>query len=660
MLEQKQQIYAFDNFRLDVRNRELLRDGTPVTLPAKAFDMLVVLIESGGRLIEKDELFSRIWPDQIVEESNLTVQVSAIRKALGERRENPHYIATVPGHGYRFIGELISVEDEAEETLIERRSISRVTIESDGKSSAGAEVVVRDRTRETLTVEETTITGPRGLRVAILIGGSLLGVALVIGVGFLLFRKSTQPLPVSASAPIKSIAVLPFKPLAADSRDESLELGMTETLITRLSGVREITVRPTSAVRKYGALDQDALAAGRELQVESVLDGSLQRAGDRIRVTVRFVRVADGQTLWVERFDENFTDIFALQDRVSARVVGLLAVRLMGSEQTRLTKRFTENPEAYELYLKGRYFFNKFTPADHQMAENYFKQAIAKDPIYARAYVGLADTYASAATNSWTIPNEGYRKAKAAVKKALELDDTLAEAHANSGALAMFYDFDWMTAEREYKRAIELDPNYPLSYELYSYLLSVTGRLDEAITTINRGREADPLSVLLSSDAGQAYYWARRYDEAIKQYRQSIQMDPNDPATYLGLGIVHEQKGMYDEAVASYEKAISVSRRASYLLGPLGHALANSGRRAEALKILDELKAMSRREYVSPYDLAILYTGLGEKERAIAQLNKAFEERAGWIMDLKVEPFFDPLRSDPRFDELLQRLRLPT
>lgn len=660
MLEQKQQIYAFDNFRLDVRNRELLRDGAPVTLPAKAFDMLVVLIESDGRLIEKEELFSRVWPDQMVEESNLTVQVSAIRKALGERKENPRYIATVPGHGYRFIGVLITTEDEEEETLIERRSISRVTIESATPLMEAAITPIEEKSSAIVAGnrgELTTRSRQFNWR-TVLVGG--LAIILIGAIVLFFVRRMRSTGEPASNAQIRSIAVLPFKPLAADSRDESLELGMTETLITRLSGVREITVRPTSAVRKYGALDQDALAAGRELQVESVLDGSLQRAGDRIRVTVRFLRVADGQTLWVERFDENFTDIFALQDRVSAKVVGLLAVRLMGSEQTRLTKRFTENPEAYELYLKARYFFNKFTPADHQMAENYFKQAFAKDPTYARAYVGLADTYASAATNSWTIPNEGYRKAKAAVKKALELDDTLAEAHANSGALAMFYDFDWMTAEREYKRAIELDPNYPLSYELYSYLLSVTGRLDEAITTINRGREADPLSVLLSSDAGQAYYWARRYDEAIKQYRQSIQMDPNDPATYLGLGIVHEQKGMYDEAVASYEKAISVSRRASYLLGPLGHALAASGRRAEALKILDELKAMSRKEYVSPYDLAILYTGLGEKEKAIAQLNKAFEERAGWIMDLKVEPFFDPLRSDPRFDELLQRLKLPT
>ena len=317
-------------------------------------------------------------------------------------------------------------------------------------------------------------------------------------------------------------------------------------------------------------------------------------------------------------------------------------------------------PAAYELYLKGRYFWNKFTSSDHQLAESYFKQAIARDASYARAYVGLADTYGASATNSWIIPIEGYLKAKAAVKKALQLDDSLSEAHANSGALAMFYDFNWEEAEREYLRAIELDPNYPITYELYSYLLSVTGRLGNGITMINRGLEADPLSVLLSSDAGQAYYWARRYDEAIKQYKQSIEMDQSDPLSHLGLGTVYEQLGRHDEAIAAYQRAITASERSSTILGPLGYALVKSGNRGEALKILGELKAMSRQKYVSPYDLAILYTGLGDKDKAIEQLNRAYEERAGWIIDLKVEPFFDSLRSDPRFEEIVRRLRLTT
>jgi TolB-like protein/DNA-binding winged helix-turn-helix (wHTH) protein/Tfp pilus assembly protein PilF len=648
MPDPKPQIYCFDDFELDVPNRQLRRLGQEIPLPSKAFDMLVALVENGGQLLGKDDLFRRVWPDQVVEESNLTVQVSAIRKALGDRTSHPKYLFTVPGHGYRFNGQLINVAED--EVVIEHHSLSVVEVGTSSTAPIESPAVER-------APAQLLIGGGRSRnRFWLIIGLATLMILIVIGVFVERKRSATRA---RVEQPIKSIAVLPFKPLVASGRDESLELGMAETLITRLSALREITVRPTSAVRKFNGLEQDAVAAGRELQVESVLDGSLQRVGDRIRVTVRFVKVMDGKTLWTERFDEKFTDIFALQDQVSAKVVGLLAVRLTASEQTALAKRSTEVPEAYELYLKGRYFFNKFTPADHQHAAEHFIQAIDKDPTYARAYVGLADASAASATNSWIVPTSGYAKAKTAVKKALELDDMLSEAHATSGALAMFYDYDWVTAEREFKRAIELDPHYPLSYELYSYLLSITGRLDEGIATVKRGREADPLSVLLSSDAGQAYYWARRYDDAISQYQQSIQMDPNDPATYLGLGIVYQRKGMYDDAIAAYQRAITVSERASYILGPLGHALASSGKTSESLKILDELKQMSRQRYVSPYDLAILYTGLGDKDKALAQLNRAYEERAGWIIDLKVEPFFDPLRSDARFTDLLGRLKLP-
>ncbi|MBC7930272.1 MAG: tetratricopeptide repeat protein [Rubrivivax sp.] len=581
MSEEKPHLYEFGPFRLDAAKHLLFRNGEMVPLTPKVFDTLRVLVERSGEQVTKDQLMSAVWEDAIVEETNLTTNVSHLRKALGEKKNEHQYILTIPGEGYRFVAAVKAVP-----------------------------------------------------------------------------AAPAVPLPVSA-APIKSIAILPFKPLVADNRDESLELGMAETLITRLSGLKEVVVRPTSAVRRYNSLEQDAIAAGRELQVESVLDGNLQRAGDRLRVTVRLVRVADGQTLWAESFDESFTDVFAVQDAVAARVVGLLAVKLTGQEQMLLTKRYTQNPEAYQLYLKGRYFWNKFTPADHQRAAEYFNQAIGKDPTYAQAYTGLADTYAASAVCSWIAPSEGYPKAKAAAKRALQLDGTLSEAHASFGAIAMFYDLDWATAEREYKRAIDLNPNYPTVYELYSYLQSATGRLDEAIETAKHGLETDPLSVLLREDTGLAYYLARRYDEAIQQYQQSIQMDPNYAPALTNLGIVYEQKGMYDEAIAAYQKAINASERTSGILAALGHTYAVSGRRDEALKVLDELKEMSRQKYVSPYDLAVLYTGLGENDRAIEQLGKAHEERAGWIIYLKVNPLFDPLRSDPRFADLVRRVGLP-
>ncbi|HYJ85742.1 MAG TPA: tetratricopeptide repeat protein [Pyrinomonadaceae bacterium] len=577
MSEQKRETYEFDNFLLDLPNRELLRDGIAVALPAKAFDMLVVLIENGGRLVGKDDLFSRVWPDQIVEESNLTVQVSAIRKALGERKENPHYITTVPGHGYRFTGNL---------------------------------------------------------------------------------KRSRPPDNRASPARIKSIAVLPFKPLVASERDESLELGMADTLITRLSLIGQLTVRPTSAVRQYTKLEDEAAKAGRELMVDAVLDGSIQKAGDRVRVGVRLVSVEQGQTLWTEQFDETFLNIFTVQDAISRKVAGALAVKLGVEERARLGKRDTYSSEAYELYLKGRYFWNKFTPEDHQKATGYFNQAIARDPDYAVAYAGLADTYGASATNGWLRPNEAYPKAKLTVQKALSLDDTLAEAHSNLGALFMFYDFDWVSAEREYRRAIELNPDYEGTYEVYSYLLCALGRQDEGIEKARRGLEANPLSSSLGNDLGLAYYLARRYDEAIKQFQKTLEMEPNRAESLSGLGTVYKQKDMYEQAINEYQKAIESSGRTSPILAQLGHAYAMSGKRKGAIRILGELRELSKLSFRESYDLAILYTGLGDWDKAFEQLNKAYEERSGWIINLKVEPQFEALQADPRCASLLSRLNL--
>ena len=662
MLEEKAQIYRFDNFRLDVRNRELLCDGRRVTLPAKAFDMLVVLIESGGRLIEKDELFNRVWPDQIVEESNLTVHVSAIRKALGEQRENPHYIATVPGHGYRFIGDLVNIEDQEEETLIERRSISRFTIQSETPAAVEAAMIAATTPTDGKSSAVVRINhGERSIRSRAFNGRTVLvaGLAIILISAIALFfvRRMRSVGPV-ANPQIKSIAVLPFKPLVAGSRDELLEMGMAEVLILRLSSLREIRVSPTSAVRKYNGLEQDAVAAGRELQVEAVLDGNIQKAGNRLRVTVRLVRVSDSQTLWVERFDEDFNEVFAVQDRVSGKVIGSLAAKLSGQEQRLLAKRYTENTAAYESYLKGRFYFSKFTPADHRRAIEYFNQAIQTDPDYALAYTGLADTYAASATSSWIVPSEGYIRAKAATLKALQLDDNLAEAHTTLGAVSMFYDFDWATAEREYKRALELNPNHQTAYELYGYLLIATSRFDEGIEMTKRGVKVDPLSVLLIDDTGMAYYLARNYDEALKQYQTAIRLDANDAWAHLYSAMAYHQKGMNEDASAACQKAINVSERSSLNLAVLGYIYAAVGNRSEALKLLDELRQMSGQRYVSSYDLAILYTGLGDKDKALAQLNKAYIERSGWFINLKVDPLLDPLRSDPRFVDLVRRVEL--
>ncbi len=605
MREQKPQVYGFDDFRLEVSNRQLLHDGRPVALPAKAFDMLVVLIENGGRLVGKDELFGRVWPDQIVEESNLAVHVSAIRKALGEKKDNPRYLVTVPGYGYRFTGNVLSLDEEEEEVAIEHRSVSSMVIESSqGQADPDNNALIKNTQRVgELTASDGVVVIPRrravGLR-ALLLGS--LAVSVISAGAFLVLKRTSSPGTTVSAVPIKSIAVLPFKPLVASERDESLEIGMAETLITRLSRIGQLTVRPTSAVRQYNGLEQDAVAAGRELRVESVLDGSLQRAGDRLRVSVRLVRAADGQTLWSERFDESANDIFAVQDAISRKVAGALAMKLGGEERARLSKHDTDSSEAYELYLKGRYFWDKFTPADHQKATEYFNQAIAKDPSYAVAYAGLADTYGASATNGWLRPNEAYPKAKLTVQKALSLDDRLAEAHANLGALFMFYDLDWVSAEREYRRAIELNPDYEVTYEVYSYLLCALGRPDEGVTMARRALQVNPLSGPMANDLALAYYQARQYDAAIDQYQKTLEMEPTRGEALLGLGMVYEQKSMYEEAINQYQKAIASLGRTSPVLAQLGHAYAMSGKKTEAIKVVGEFKEIAKQGFRGSYD----------------------------------------------------------
>jgi len=648
MSEQKQ-IYEFDNFRLDVPNRELLRDGTHVALPAKAFDMLVVLIENGGRLVGKDDLFSRVWPDQIVEESNLTVQVSAIRKALGERKENPHYIATVSGHGYRFTGNLITLDSEEEEVVIERHSMSRRAIETERAAGVNENVLSKNFAAQEVTRNPRTMGRPT------LLFAGLVMLAISVGV-FLVLKRTKSSDTTASAAPIKSIAVLPFKPLVAGSRDESLELGMAETLIMRLSSLPEIKVPPTNAVRRYGGLEQDAVAAGRELEVESVLDGNIQRAGDRLRVTVRLVRVADGQTLWTERFEQNFTEIFAVQDSVAERVAAALAVRLTGEQREALVKRYTNNTQAYECFIKGVY--SGGTEEGRQKSIEYFQQAIGLDPGYALAYAAMANRYI---TLGWSLsPHETFPKAAAAARKALELDETMSDAHRALGSYKLNYEWNWPEAEREFKRAMELDPNNDGAYSEYGSYLITIGRFDEAIALRKRASDlAGPSSFPVITSLGNAYHYARQYEEAIKQYQRALELNPRFQRGHVAMGMAYVQLGKHEEAIAEIKQAISL-RDEIRNIAALGYAYAVAGKRAEARKVIDNLVGLSKGEYVRPFYIAGIYAALGERDQAFAWLEKAYQDRHPQMTLIGVDPAFDPLRSDPRFAALLRRVGIPS
>ena len=461
-----------------------------------------------------------------------------------------------------------------------------------------------------------------------------------------------------AIAAVRSIAVLPFKPLNPDDGDEYLGLGIADALITRLGNIRKIIVRPTSAVRKYTGLEQDPVEAGRELRVESVLEGGIQRSGERIRVTVQLVDISNSAPLWADKFDEKFTDIFTVQDSISEKVAGSLMLKLTSEERRLLTKRYTENTEAYRLYLQGLHYKNKGTKDSALKAIEYFNHAIEIDPHYALAYTGLAGSYCWL-SHVYSDPRETAPKAKAAAERALELDDSLAEAHTSLARLSISYDWNWPAAEREYLRAIELNPNYAEAHQWYGFYLTVMGRFDEAIREIDRAQELDPLSFMRSAFRGWSLYFARRYDEAIEQFRKLVEMDPNFHMAYWGLGMAYDEKGEFSEAIAEFQKALSTpDGGGAEMITRLGHVYATSGKKEEAQRLLAELEEMSARRYVSPMLMARIHTGLDEKERAFEFLERAFTERSPWMVYLKVDPVFDNLRSDPRFANLVRRMGL--
>ena len=558
-------------------------------LKPKVFDLLLLLAQNSGHVLEKDEVMREVWPGTFVEEGNLAVSISALRKALGEGHNEHPYIETVRQHGYRFITGVREVWDET----------ARLR-QKDGEN----------------------------------------------------FAAGVKP-----ETGVKSIAVLPFKPIGTQACEEAyIGLGMADALITKLSNLRQITLRPTSAVRKYADGVQDPVAAGRELRVSSVLDGSIQRSGNGIRVTVQLVNVDDGASLWAEKFDETFTNIFTVEDSISERVARALTLKLTERERRQLRKRYTENTEAYQAYLKGCYFLSKRTEEGFSKSIEYFEQAIGIDPGYALAYAGLADYYQLLTSFNLLAPKEAVSKVKGAALKALELDDTLAEAHTSLAHLKAFHEWDWSDAEREFKRAIELSPNYPIAHQWYSIYLRVWGRFDESLAEIRKAQELDPLSPSINTSVGALFYFSRQYDRAIKQLLSAVELDPSFNMAYFYLGWTYEQIGMYREAIEAFQKALSLSGTFPEFQAGLGHAYAASGRRSEAKEVFNRLKELSERRYVSPYDIALIHTGLGETDQALHWLEKAYAQRCVELALLKVDQRLDGLRPDSRFTDLLRRV----
>ncbi|HJU53122.1 MAG TPA: winged helix-turn-helix domain-containing protein [Pyrinomonadaceae bacterium] len=643
-------IFEFDGYRVSSAQRRLLHRGEPVPLAPKAFDLLLLLLRHNGEVLEKDELMKRLWPDSFVEEANLNVHISALRKAFGESAQNPRYINTIPGRGYRFKAELGRAPgEEASEIILRERTTARVVlteeVRDDSDLAENAVVVTRSHALQKNVRRMAH-------RPAILVACA---VALFLGLAFVLyFRRAPEGNnPTGAGAPVRSLAVLPFKSLGGGD-DEHLGVGVADTLITRLSRLKAVTVRPASAVLPYADAAHDPVEVGQELGVEAVLEGSIQREGERVRVTVRLIGVSDRRVLWGGQFDEQFKGILDVQDTISQKVAESLTPELSEGQRKSLVKRHTNDTEAYQSYLKGRHFWNKRSAEGLRRAVEFFHRAIEEDPQYALAYAGLADAYSMLGEHTGRSPKEYRQQAKAAAVKALELDDELAEAHASLAYLRM-REWDWASVESEFKRALEINPNYATARQWYSIFLELTGRPEEAVAEAVRAQELDPLSPIINESLGTRLFFARKYERALEQLRKTIEIDQSFAQAHHTLGAAYVYQGKFEEAFTEFERARQLDDNL-WLVASVGHAHAVSGRPDEARRMLDELKGQSKHARVPPEEVARIYAGLGEREQALAWLAKAYEEHSDALAFVKVDPAWDGLRSDPRFINILRRI----
>jgi TolB-like protein/DNA-binding winged helix-turn-helix (wHTH) protein/Tfp pilus assembly protein PilF len=637
------ELFEFDSYRLDAAERLLLRDGVPVPLEPKVFETLLVLIRRGGRLVTKDELMKEVWPDTFVEESNLVRHISILRKALSRGDAEPPYIETVPKLGYRFVGQAYAPTVGQTEVIVESAKVS-VDVEEESSSGTNSRAV-----RNTHKQLEFSRTKRRWLA-----GGLTLAIAAVgitaTGIYFRLFAARTQP--------IDSVAILPFVNVGASPETEYLSDGITESLTNSLSQVPGLKIMSRNSVLRYKGTVTDAQQAGIMLGVRAVLTGKVIQRGNDLIISAELVDVRDNSHLWGDSYDRKLSALQDMQMELARDISHQL--RLKMNSEPRLTKPATENPEAYELYLKGRYALNNLT-RQQQSGLGYFEQAVARDPGYALAYAGMAESYVLMADLGATFklpPKDAYTRAKTAALRAVEIDDTLAEAHVSLGRIAFNYEWDWAGAEREFKRAIALKPEFVPAHHWYSHVLILQGRFDESLSESMRALALDPLDVAMNFHLGFHYWNARQYDQASAQLEKTLTMDPNHHETHSILGLVYAQQRRYREALTEWQKSMELGGWDKR--GFLGYMYAVSGQRGEAQKILTQLLDEARSKPVSAYNISRIYAGLGENEQAFSWLEKAIDERDSNLTmpGLKADVQLDTLRSDPRFQDLLARMHL--
>ena len=577
MLWQTRTFYEFGPFRVDARERRLLRDGELVPLTPKVFEILLALVQNSGHVLSKDEVMQLVWPNTIVEEGNIARNISTLRNALGERPLERKYIETVPWRGYRFIASVKEVPEE-----------------------------------------------------------------------------SVRPA-------IGSLAILPFVNVASDPNLDYLADGIAETLINNLSQLAQIKVMSRNSTFRYKGREAEVSIIARELKVESVLMGRVAERDDLLSVSVELVDARDDTHIWGAQYIRNPADLFTVQETIAREIADKLRLKLTSEVQKRLTRRHTESAEAYQLYLKGRYYFNKLTVDGMKKGIEHHQRAIEKDPHYALAYAGLADCY-----NYFAKPVE----AKQAVSKALELDDGLGEAHGSLGFLKFVYDWDFQGAEAEFKHALELSPNYAEAHHWSAIYFANLGRREEASSEAKRAVELDPLSLLMNMTPALASYLARDYDAAVAHLQKIIEMEPNFPAAHSVLGNVYLQQELFEQAMVEYQKVLELLKGVPpvemSMKAIVAHAYAKWRKRSKAIKLLDELTATIKDTdqapgvvNVSPHSIAEIHAALGQTEEAFDWLNQACDQHDMQMVGLLTNPTLDPLRSDARFDDLVRRVGLP-
>jgi TolB-like protein/DNA-binding winged helix-turn-helix (wHTH) protein/Tfp pilus assembly protein PilF len=697
----KSLIYQFLDVRVEVSRFRALRAGRTLTLEPKAIETLIFLLERPGRLIEKDELLSGVWKESFVTPNAMTRIIAQLRRELGDDAKTPHIIQTVPTRGYVFLPEVQRHEEELPRALTGEAALTavvsaarRVTRTLSGKLRP----VVSDEPDEFERAEvafsnisecapgvKANEHSPVGVETdehpPVVDGGaennkspakdfpepaapilsaqpisflrrSLVAFALIViaasawAIAHWFSSKPVEP---------RVIAVLPFKPLVADDRDESFEMGVTETLITKLGALRQAQVRPFSAVRRYTQLDQDPLAAGRELRAEAVLDGSIQNDADRARVTVRLLRVADGAQLWAESFDQPLGDIFSVQDTIAEQVAGALRLALTGAEQRQLRHRETHDPDAYQLCLQGRYLLQKRTPEGFKKAATYFQQAVERDPRYGTAYLGLAACHSLPAIFGALPPRVAMPKAEELATRALQLDDSLAEAHIILASVRAQYGWDWAGAERELALAEKLNANLPDVYHYRALVWAAQGRVKEARAELKRALQLDSDSPILAAAESWLAYLARDYSQAVSAGQTLINRWPNFYLAYLNTGQAYLAQGGRAEALQLLARARALGGENAAVSGRLGQAYAKSGRQTEARQLLTAL----RENEGGVYGAAWIHLALGARDTALAFLSQAVDDRAAEVIYLYADPIYDELRADARFTELLKRIGLP-